>query len=93
MRIPRIVFPTTGFAWDVSRLGMAELADEETSATVERIGRHLRNTKDALIAASARDKADALVTDDETLRKRVQREGLSISLLTFEQFRGHVSSL
>jgi predicted nucleic acid-binding protein len=93
-RIPRTVVPTTGFALDVSRLGMAGLADEETSATIERIGqRHLKNTKDALIAASARDEADAIVTDDKTLRKRIRREGLDVTLLNFEEFRRHVSSL
>jgi predicted nucleic acid-binding protein len=94
LRIPRSVVPTTGFAWDVSRLGMARLADDETNATLERIGqRHLPTVKDALIAASARDEADALVTEDKDLRKRVQREGLEVSLLTFEEFRRHVSSL
>jgi predicted nucleic acid-binding protein len=92
--IPRTVVPTTGFALDVSRLGMARFADEETSATVERIGRrHQGTVKDALIASSARDEADAIVTDDKTLRKRIQREGLDVSLLTFEEFRRHVSSL
>lgn len=93
-RIPRTVVPSTGFALDVSRLGMARLADEETSATIERIGqRHLKTVKDALIAASARDEADVLVTDDEKLRRRVVREGLNVPLLTFEQFRRHVWSL
>ncbi len=93
-RIPRAVVPTTGFALGVSKLGMAGLADEETSATIERIGqRHLKNTKDALIAASARDEADAIVTDDKTLRKRIRREGLDVTLLTFEEFRRHVLSL
>jgi predicted nucleic acid-binding protein len=92
--IPRTVVPTTGLAWDVSRLGMARFADEETSATIERIGRRHKGTvKDALIASSARDEADAIVTDDKTLRKRIQREGLDVSLLTFEGFRRHVSSL
>jgi len=58
-RIPRDIVPTTGFALDVSRLRMARLADEVTSATIERIGRlHLRTVRDALIAASARDEAE-----------------------------------
>jgi hypothetical protein len=56
------VVPTTGFAWDGSRLGMTRFADEETSATIERIGRrHQGTVKDALIASSARDGADAIV--------------------------------
>jgi predicted nucleic acid-binding protein len=93
-RIPRRVVPTTGFAWDVSRLGMARLADEETSATIERIGRrHVRNVKDALIAASTHDEADALVTEDQTLRKRIRREGLKLTLFTSEEFRAYVSRL
>jgi rRNA-processing protein FCF1 len=49
--------------------------------------------KDALIAATARDEADAIVTDDKTLRKRIRRQGLDVPLLTFEEFRRHVSSL
>jgi predicted nucleic acid-binding protein len=93
-RIPRTVVPTTGFALDVSRLDMARFANDETSATIERMGqRHLKNTKDALIAASARDEADAIVTDDKTLRKRIRREGLNVPLFTFEEFRRHVTSL
>jgi predicted nucleic acid-binding protein len=94
LRIVRRVVPTTGFALDVSRLGMARLADEETSATIERIGRrHLRTVRDALIAASAHDEADAIVTEDKTLRKRIRREGLKVTLFTFEEFRRYVSSL
>lgn len=73
---------------------MAKLADNETSATIERIGqRHLGTVKDALIATSAHGEADAVVTDDKTLRKRIRREGLNVTLLTFEEFRRHVSSL
>ncbi len=94
MRIPRRVVPTTGFVLDVSRLGMARFADEETSATIERIGRrHLRTVKDALIAASTHDEAEALVTEDQMLRKRIRREGLKLTLFTFEEFRAHVSRL
>jgi len=93
-RIPRTVVPTTGFATGVSRLGMAAFADDDTSATIERMGqRHLKNTKDALIAASAGEKADVIVTEDKTLRKRIQREGLNVTLLTFEDFRFQVLSL
>jgi rRNA-processing protein FCF1 len=73
---------------------MAGFPDEETSATIERIGRrHLGTVKDALIAASTRDEADAIVTDDKTLRRRIRREGLNVTLLTFEEFHRHVSSL
>ena len=94
MRIPRTVVPTTGIAIGVSKLGIARTADEDTSATIERIGqRHLKNTMDALIAASARDEADVIVTDDKTLRKRMLREGLHVPMLTFEEFRRHVSTL
>lgn len=94
LRIPRSIVPTTGFAMGVSRLGMAGLTNEETSATLERIGqRHLKTVKDALIAASASSRADALVTEDNTLRKRIEREGLKVSLLTFEEFRLQVFSL
>jgi predicted nucleic acid-binding protein len=93
-RIPRTIVPTTGFAWDVSRLGIARLADDETSATIERMGRrHLKNTKDALIAASARDQADVLVTEDKTLQKRIRREDLNVTILTFEEFRRQVLDL
>jgi predicted nucleic acid-binding protein len=93
-RIPRTVVRTTGLALGVWRLGMAEFADKKTNVTLERIGRrHLRTVKDALIAASARDKADAIVTEDKALRKRVLREGLNTTLLTFEEFRNHVSFL
>jgi hypothetical protein len=93
-RIPRRVVPTTGFVLDVSRLGMARLADEEPSETIERIGRReMRNVKDALIAASTHDEADALVTEDQTLRKRTRREGLKLTLFTFVEFHAYVSRL
>lgn len=72
---------------------MAKFADDETSATLERMGRrHLRNTRDALIAASARDEADALVTDDDTLQRRIRRWGLNVKVLTFEDFRRYIFS-
>jgi hypothetical protein len=93
-RIPRRVVPTTGFALDVSRLDMARLADDETSAAIERIGRRkLRDVQDALIAATTPDEADALVTEDQTLRKRIRREGLELTLFSFEEFRAYVSGL
>lgn len=93
-RIPRNVVATTGVALGVSRLGMAKTADDDTSATMERMGqRHLKNTKDALIAASACEQADVIVTEDKTLRHRIRRKGLNVPLLTFEEFRRQVSSL
>jgi len=93
-RIPRRVVSTTGLALGVSRLGMVEPADNATSAMMERIGRrHLRTVKDAPIAASARDKADAIVTEDKTLRKRIPRVGLKVTVVTFEDFRRHILSL
>jgi predicted nucleic acid-binding protein len=92
-RIPRVVVPTMGFASNVSRLGMARLANDETSATIEHIGRgHLRTVKDAIIAASARYEADAFVTEDDTLQKRIRLEGLEVDVLTFEDFRRYLLS-
>jgi rRNA-processing protein FCF1 len=74
--------------------GWGRPADEQTNTTLERIGlRHLPTVEDAVIAASGRDEADALVTGDGTLQKRIQREGLKVTLLTFEEFRRHVSTL
>lgn len=93
-RIPRTVVATTGLAWGVSRLGMAAFADDDTSATIERMGqRHLKNTMDALMAASARDEADVFVTEDKTLRHRIRRDGMNVPVLTFAEFRRQVSSL
>jgi hypothetical protein len=92
-RIPRRIVPTTGFAFDISSLGMASFADEETSATIERIGRRrLRDVADGLIAVSARAEADAFVTNDAELQKRILREGVNVTLFTFEDFRRHVLS-
>jgi rRNA-processing protein FCF1 len=48
---------------------------------------------DALIAASAGDEADVIVTEDKTLRHRIRREGMNVRLMSFEEFRRHVSSL
>jgi rRNA-processing protein FCF1 len=73
---------------------MAKFADDDTSATIERMSQlHLKNTKDALIAASARDEADVIVTEDKKLRHRIRREGMNVRLMSFEEFRRHVSSL
>jgi hypothetical protein len=47
---------------------------------------------DALIAATAKINADYLVTDDDTLRKRIIRELPSLTLLTNEEFHQIVSS-
>jgi hypothetical protein len=47
---------------------------------------------DALIAATAKIKADYLVTGDDTLRKRIIRELPSLTLLTNEEFHQIVSS-
>lgn len=92
-RIPRRTVPTIGFALDVSRLGMARLANDETNAAIDSLGRqHLPMVKDALIAASVRGEADALVTEDKTLRKRIRRIGLDVTLFGFEEFREYVTS-
>ena len=91
--LPRRTVPTMGFVLDVSRLGMARLADDDTNTAIESIGRqHLLTVKDALIAASVRGEADALVTEDKTLRKRIRRDGLNVTLLGFEEFREYVTS-
>ena len=86
LRIPRSVEPTTGFALDVSRLGMAGLADEETSATIERIGqRHLTNVPDwcvsagrwaipALLCKQGVGGSSPLVSTDETQPGLVHRD-------------------
>jgi predicted nucleic acid-binding protein len=98
-RVPREVVPfTQGMVLGASRLGMAQLGDDETNQAIERIGvasdserATLRNRKDALIATTARE-ADVLVTDDKKLRNRINRLGFSLTVWSFARFGAFVDT-
>jgi hypothetical protein len=69
-----VAVSTTDFAHDVSRLDRAELGSGslQTLVTGGRGG-----TQNALLAATASEKADILVTEDGALRKKLRAENIS----------------
>jgi predicted nucleic acid-binding protein len=85
--VPREVIPTHGFVVDVSRIGMARIGSEATNKSVERIEQgNPRHTHDALIAATADQDTDVLVTEDTTLTSRVKNQGLNVEVWNYQRF-------
>jgi hypothetical protein len=81
--VSREIVPTSGCIVDVSRLDMAAFGTE----TLERLHQGgLKHSHDALIAATAQDQADVLVTEDRRLANRVKRLGFSVAVWDFQRF-------
>jgi len=91
--LPKEEVATVGFVLDVSRLDEAELGDEESSRTLEELrtqgdgGIH-----DALIALSARYKADVLVTDDGDLMRKAKKALPQCEVWSFRRLVSYVRS-
>jgi len=76
--------PTIGFVIGVSYLGAACLSDGKDVESIRQ--GNIKMIYDALIAATAKIGTDYLVTDDDTLRKRVIKEFPNLKLLTNDEF-------
>ena len=85
--LPKIQITTHGFVFGVSALAKADLGYEglEGLKTPGRGGMH-----DALLAATASAKADALVTRDVELAKKVKAKNLPCELWSLEDFQHFV---
>lgn len=82
--LPIIELPTSDFVLGISKLDHAEMKD--SAAELEAFTTNGRGkTQDALIGATAADKADVLVTDDDVLTKRVTAHAMRCEVWTFER--------
>lgn len=82
--------PTMGIVFGISYFDEACFSDGEDIDAIRKGNSKMMH--DALIAATAKVNADYLVTDDDTLRKRIIRELPSLTLLTNEEFHQMVST-
>lgn len=86
--LPKENIPTRGFVLDISRLDEARLGDGIESGVslgqVKTGGRGGR--QDALVATTAAGDADLLVTEDETLAKKVRTVGANCEVWNFAKF-------
>ena len=84
---------THGFVLDLSRLDLADLADDKGSGTIESFtGGNASHLEDALIAATADGLGVPLVTD-EARRGRYRRTYPGLRLLTTTELRALVDGL
>jgi len=87
-RIPCRRVPTAVFVFDVSRLGLARLgAGEEGGLRYERLRMgNPKHTRDAIIALTAAQEADVLVSEDRTLSHRTRASAETLEVWDFAQF-------
>jgi len=79
-------------AVQLTKLGEAELADDVTAASIGQLTtpRGLGGRKDALLAITAARKADAIVTEDTDLLKRLGASPSGCDVWRFDDFRQFV---
>lgn len=90
MAIPRRMIGTAGFVLDYSRLDVDRLGPEGSIEAI-RQGR-LKETLDALIAATAKSEGLLFVTEDVRLRKKVEDE-LKLVVWGWHQLRTDLMQL
>jgi hypothetical protein len=84
---------TYGFWLDRSRLGLADFADDETSARIAAFqGGNRRHLEDALIAATAERLGAILVTGEKT-RQRYATHFPSLVVWTIDDLRSHAKGI
>jgi hypothetical protein len=89
--LPKTHVATAGFVLDVSRLGEAALSADAGAASLSRLKTPGRGgMHDALLAMTASGHADALVTEDGDLVKRVGTEKIRCAVWSFGDFRSYV---
>jgi len=91
--LPKEAVPTSAFVLGASRLDSGELGDDATAISIGKLKTPggLRGSKDALLALTASEKADVLVTEDGDLRKRLD-SSVRCEFWDFEHFRQFVES-
>jgi predicted nucleic acid-binding protein len=83
---------TTGAVWDVSSWDECSWADDATSAAiVAMVAGNTKHAEDALIAATASDEADALVTNETRLASKIRRAGFAGKVWSWDEFAGWLS--
>jgi predicted nucleic acid-binding protein len=79
--------PTTGAMFDVSCFDEASWGTDEASvSTVALMAGNHKHAEDALIAATASNEADVLVTDDTRLASKIPRAGFTCEVWSWGQF-------
>ena len=87
---------TQGAILDVSKVGLARLGNDEDHNLIEHVRGEAwqRKSKDALIAATASKDADALVTDDKRLARRLKNHpDTRCEVIDFEEFERRLVDL
>jgi hypothetical protein len=86
-RTPRRTVPSSVFVFDVSRFGMARLGEPEfRGVDYDAIaGPGRRHARDAVIARTAAEEADVLVTEERRLANALA--GKPLPVWTFAEFR------
>lgn len=95
VHIKRQVVPTAGGIFGISAIGYATCGDgSQSGVALNQImspkGCH---AKDALIATTAAQHADVLVTEDKRLINRFKAGSSTCEVWQFEQFKQHLSAL
>ena len=78
---------TIGAVWDVSSWDECNWGADETSVSTNRLmaGNH-KHAEDALIAATASNEADVLVTDETRLASKIRRAGFTCEVWSWGRF-------
>jgi hypothetical protein len=88
LAVPRRKIPTVGVVLGLSRLDQAKLSNGETFHAMR--GESKTHIRDSLIASSAAEDADLLVTSDKRMTTRAT--ALGITVWSWEDFRAAVLS-
>jgi hypothetical protein len=78
---------TTGAVWDVSKWDESSWGSDAVNASiVAHMAGNTKHAEDALIAATAADEADVLVTNETRLASKIQRAGISVEVWSWSEF-------
>lgn len=94
LQVPGKKVPTEGAILGVSELGGANLGSGSGDIKLEDIRKgSLRHSRDALISATAEVKADALVTDEKRLPRKIVAIGSKLGVWDYSQFEEYINSI
>ncbi|NEU97504.1 hypothetical protein [Bradyrhizobium uaiense] len=78
---------TSGAVWDVSNWDESSWGSDSVNASiVAHMAGNTKHAEDALIAATAADEADVLVTNDARLASKIQRAKISVKVWSWSEF-------